>query len=95
MQAEDAGIREMRGRPWRQCFDEALRSAENQPEVQGAPAVTWAVGFEELCLDGACTYFAIYFYMQRLGAGRTEGMHCFTQRTGTSGLGQATKWRYE
>lgn len=63
LQAEDAGIREMRGRPWRQRFDEALRSAENQLEVQGAPAVTRAVGFEEPCLDGACTYFA----MQRLG----------------------------
>jgi len=29
LQAEDAGIREMSGRPFRQHFDEALRSSEN------------------------------------------------------------------
>lgn len=89
MQAEDAGIREMRGRPWRQRFDEALRSAENQLEVQGAPAVTRAVGFEEPCLDGACTYFAIYFYMQRLGGRENRKYALFHWDR------QARKWTYE
>lgn len=93
MQAEDAGIREMRGRPWRQRFDEALRSAENQLAVQGAPAGTR--GVEELHLDGACTCFAVYLYVQRLGAGRTASVHCCTGRAGTPGSGQARKWRYE
>lgn len=95
MQAEDAGIREIRGRPWRQCFDEALRSAESQLQVQRAPAVTQAAGFEQLCLDGACTYFAIYLHMQRLGARRTEGGRHFTYKTGALGLGQARKRRCE
>lgn len=93
-QAEDAGIREMRERPRRQCFDEALRSAENQLELQGAPVGTQGVGFEELSPDGVCIYFAPY-YMQRLGAGRTESVHCFPQRTGTPRLGQAREWRYK
>lgn len=34
----------MKGRARRQSFDEALRSAENQLEVLGAPAGTWAAG---------------------------------------------------
>lgn len=79
MQAEDAGIREMRGRPRRQPFDEALRSTENLLEVQGAPAATWGVGLEELCLDGAYMYFAVHIYMQRLGAGRRESVCYFTR----------------
>lgn len=72
MQAEDAGIREMSGRPFRQHFDEALRSSENLLEVQGAPAATRGVESDQLCLRGVYAYFVIYFLIQVFACKRGE-----------------------